>query len=98
MRRTDREVTDPEKIQDIVNRCTCCRIGFNDIGEVYIVPLNFGYQKNGDTYVVYFHGAHEGRKIDLIKKNPKVCFEMDTNYKLTEADIACGYSARLTRK
>jgi hypothetical protein len=94
MRRTDREVTDPEKIQDIVNRCTCCRIGFNDSGEVYIVPLNFGYQKNGDTYVVYFHGAHEGRKIDLIKKNPKVGFEMDTNYKLTEADIACGYSAR----
>jgi len=94
MRRTDREVTDQEKIQDIINRCTCCRIGFNDNGEVYIVPLNFGYQKKGNIYVVYFHGAHEGRKIDLIKKNPNVGFEMDTNYKFSEADIACGHSAR----
>ena len=93
MRRTDREVTDQQKIQDVVGRCICCRIGFNDNGEVYIVPLNFGYQKKENTYVFYFHGAHEGRKIDLIKKNPNVGFEMDTHYKLTEADIACGYSA-----
>ena len=28
MRRKDREVTDPAKIQDIMERCTCCRVGF----------------------------------------------------------------------
>ena len=94
MRRTDREVIDQEKIQDIMGRCTCCRIGFNDNGKVYIVPLNFGYTKNEDLYEFYFHGAHEGRKIELIRKNPCVGFEMDTNYYLTESDIACGYSAR----
>ena len=94
MRRNDREVTDMMKIEDIISRCTCCRIGFQDDGEVYIVPLSFGYAAKGDTYIFYFHGAKEGRKIDLINKNPVVGFEMDTNYALNEADQACGYSAR----
>ncbi len=94
MRRKDREVTDFMKIENIISRCTCCRIGFYDDGEVYIVPLNFGYEAKGDTYTFYFHGAQEGRKIDLIQNNPVVGFEMDTNYALNEADIACGYSAR----
>ena len=94
MRRNDREITDMMKIEDIMSRCTCCRIGFQDDGKVYIVPLNFGYVAKGDTYIFYFHGAKEGRKIDLINKNPVVGFEMDTNYTLNEADQACGYSAR----
>ena len=94
MRRKDREVADSTKIADIISRCTCCRIGFDDDGEVYIVPLNFGYQTKENTYTFYFHGANEGRKIDLMKKNPNVGFEMDTDYALHETDYACGHSAR----
>lgn len=94
MRRSDREVTDPARIADVISRCTCCRIGFCDDGEVYIVPLNFGHEIRDGRYVFYFHGAREGRKIDLIQKNPSVGFELDTNYALHEADAACGYSAR----
>ena len=94
MRRKDREVTDLIKIENIINRCTCCRIGFYDDGEIYIVPLNFGYKVENGTYTFYFHGAKEGRKIDLIQKRPVVGFEMDTDYFLNEADSACGYSAR----
>ena len=93
MRRKDREVTDPMRVADIVSRCTCCRIGFYDDGEVYIVPLNFGYEIKDDTYVFYFHGAKIGRKIELIKKNPNVGFEMDTDYLLHTANTACNYSA-----
>ena len=97
MRRKDREVTDPIKIADIISRCTCCRIGFNDGGEVYIVPLNFGYAIKDNTCTFYFHGAKEGRKIDLINKNPEVGFEMDTDfavYSHGEAEAACTYTAR----
>lgn len=94
MRRNDREVTDPARISDVISRCACCRIGFNDNGEVYIVPLNFGYEAKDGAYVFYFHGAKEGRKIGLIQTSPRVGFEMDTNYALHEADVACGYSAR----
>lgn len=97
MRRKDREVTDPVRIADIINRCTCCRVGFNDDGEVYIVPLNFGYEAKDNTYVFYFHGASVGRKIDLIRKCPKVGFEMDTDhavYTVDGPDTACNYTAR----
>ena len=97
MRRKDREVTDPMRIADVISRCTCCRIGFCDDGEVYIVPLNFGYMVKDNTYVFYFHGAKEGRKIDLIHKNAKVGFEMDTDfvvYAKEKSDIACNYTAR----
>ena len=94
MRRNDREVIDDCKIADIINSCYCCRIGFNDDGEVYIVPLSFGFERKNGIYVFYFHGAKEGRKIDLISKNPSVGFEMDTGYLLNGGDVACKYSAR----
>lgn len=95
MRRKDREVTDLEKIYQIMDDCACCRLGFYDDGEVYIVPLNFGYNKaDDDELVLYFHGAKAGRKVDLVTKGGMVGFEMDRDYKLNEADIACNYSAR----
>ena len=97
MRRKEREVTDPSKIEDIISRCSCCRIGFNDEGEIYIVPLNFGYVKKDNTYTFYFHGAKEGRKIDLIHKSSNVGFEKDTDlavYNLNDPDVACDYTAR----
>ncbi len=93
MRRSDREVTDTSHINDIINSCQCCRIGFIDNGSVYIVPMNFGYEKIGDTYTLYFHSAKEGRKIDLIRQNPNVGFELDTGYQLIEGSTACGFSA-----
>lgn len=94
MRRKDREVTDPDKIRGIISRCHCCRLGFNDHGKVYIVPLNFGFHEEEGKYVFYFHGAKSGRKADLIRENGYAAFEMDTNYMLNEADTACEYSAR----
>ncbi len=94
MRRKDREITDRDKIEQIISACHCCRLGFQDAGEVYIVPLSFGYIRDNETYIFYFHGATEGRKIDLIRTSPHVGFEMDTGYVLHEADEACGYAAR----
>lgn len=94
MRRRDREINDVGRMTGIIKRCSCCRIGFNDNGKVYIVPLNFGYEQKDHAHVFYFHGAQEGRKVDLIQNSPEVGFEMDVNYQLNEADFACGYSAR----
>ena len=94
MRRKDREVTDLNKICDILDRCHCCRVGFNDQGQVYIVPLNFGYVQSEGKFTFYFHGAQAGRKYDLIQSSPTVGFELDTDYKLNEGDMACDYSAR----
>lgn len=94
MRRKDREVTDAAKIKEIIADCYCCRLGLNDNGKVYIVPLSFGYTETDGAYVFYFHGAKEGRKLDIIKNNNYAGFELDTDYKLHEADQACSYSCR----
>lgn len=94
MRRKDREVADHSRMEKIIASCDCCRLGFNDNGEIYIVPLSFGYEFEHGVDRFYFHSAKEGRKIDLIRRNPRVGFELDTNYKLNEAEMACGYSAR----
>ena len=94
MRRKDREVLDAAQIKAIIEDCYCCRLGFYDEGDVYIVPLNFGYAENGAERVFYFHGAKAGRKAELIAKSPVVGFELDTHYKLHESDNACECSAR----
>lgn len=93
MRRKDREVTDETRIDQVIATCHCCRLGFCDDGEVYIVPLNFGYVKEDGRRVFYFHGAREGRKLTLIERTHRAGFEMDTNYQLKEGDNACQYSA-----
>ena len=94
MRRKDREVTDREKIKSIILNCHCCRLGFVDEGEVYIVPLNFGFAEKEGKMTFYFHGAKEGRKIELIHKSPSVGFELDCNCEIIKGETACGYSAR----
>ena len=93
MRRSDREVVDVTKINEIIKKCKCCRLGFNDEGKVYIVPLNFGFSVEDGKRVFYFHSTKQGHKIDLIKRSPAIGFEMDTSYALLEADSACNFSA-----
>lgn len=94
MRRKDMEIKDEQKIREIISACHCCRLGFSDEGKVYIVPLSFGYCEENGRKLFYFHGAKEGRKIDLIAENHYAGFELDTNYKLNEGRNACSYSAR----
>ena len=93
MRRKDREITDEAKIDEIILNCNCCRLGFNDGGKVYIVPLSFGYSKDNGRRTLFFHGAKTGRKIDLINETHYACFEMDTAYRIKPADSACNYTA-----
>lgn len=94
MRRKDREITDPEKIREIILACSCCRLGFCDDGDAYIVPLNFGYEEADGTRTFYFHGAKEGRKIDLIERTHRASFELDTGHDLITGEAACDYSMR----
>ena len=94
MRRKDREVTDDCEIDAIIASCNCCRLGFYDQGSVYIVPLNFGYEKKSGKRIFYFHSAKQGKKIQLIETCPQVGFELDTGYQLQKGADACQYSAR----
>lgn len=83
MRRSDREVKDFKEIVDIMKKCDVCRIALNnEEGYPYILPLNFGLKVKGDKIELYFHGALEGAKYELIEKDPRASFEMDCEHRL----------------
>ncbi len=92
MRRKDREIVDFSKVVEILEASEVCRLGFVDGDEAYIVPMNYGYELDGEKIVFYFHGAGEGRKIDLIKKNSKASFEIDLKHELVTGKKACDFS------
>lgn len=94
MRRKDREVTDFNQILNVLQACDCCRLGLWDNGSAYIVPMHFGYTEDSGTLTFYFHSAKEGRKIELMRENPSVGFEMDTNYQFQPGESACQYTAK----
>ena len=92
MRRSDREIREADRIDAIISSCHCCRLGFCDGKDVYIVPLNFGCTEEDGQPVLYFHSAREGHKLTLLRKNPVVGFEMDTGHGLLPGDRAEDYS------
>jgi nitroimidazol reductase NimA-like FMN-containing flavoprotein (pyridoxamine 5'-phosphate oxidase superfamily) len=92
MRRKDRAVTDPKEILKIISKCDICRLAMVDDGKPYMIPLNFGFQMEGDELTLVFHSARLGRKIDALHIHPDVCFEMDCEHALIEGEAGCDYS------
>ena len=93
MRRIDREITDKAAIEAFIAKEQILRVAFYDDGDIYIVPVNYGYVQENDQYSFYFHGAKAGRKFELSKSNPVVGFEIDGKYQLLAADDACAFTA-----
>lgn len=93
MRRNDREITDQKAIEAFISGEEILRVAFYDEGEIYIVPVNYGYLAAEGRYSFYFHGACAGRKFELAGTGPSVGFEIDGRYKLQEGETACSYSA-----
>lgn len=95
MRRTDRAVTDQERVRQLLEECRVCRLGLWDGQEVYIVPMNYGYTFEDGRLTLYFHCAQEGRRMEILAQRPAVSFELDRCGAYTgEGDVACTYSCR----
>ncbi|MGA2330815.1 MAG: pyridoxamine 5'-phosphate oxidase family protein [Syntrophales bacterium] len=90
MRRSEREIKDRAVVDDIIRQCLVCRLGLVDGVEPYVVPLCFGY----DGEALYFHGASDGRKIDVLRKNNHVCFEFDIPEGMREAEQGCRWGIK----
>lgn len=82
MRRNDREIKEFENIVRVMEKCDVCRLAFNTEDYPYILPLNFGMEIEEEKIIMYFHGANEGRKYELMAKDNRVCFEMDCSHRL----------------
>ena len=98
MRRTDRAVTDDEKIQAIIEKAKIVHIGMIDDNRPYVVPMQYGFVFAEGKLTLYVHCAKEGRKLDIIKKNPHVFIELETDVALVSGgDIPCKYGSKYSR-
>ena len=87
MRRKDKGISDKSDIKAIIEKAKVCRLGMVNGNKPYIVPLCFGCRDNA----LYFHGSLKGKKIDLIRENPNVCFEFDLLTEIIESENACDW-------
>lgn len=92
MRRSDREIRNMDEIIRIMEKCDVCRLALFDETYPYILPLNFGFQWEDNRVTLYFHGADQGKKYGLIRRNSHAGFEMDCAHRLVAGSEACGYS------
>ena len=90
MRKKEREITDLTEIEGIIQKARVCRVAFADGNEPYIVPLCFGYERGA----LYIHGADAGRKLDILQKNNRVCFEMDEDVVILPGEKACSFAMK----
>jgi nitroimidazol reductase NimA-like FMN-containing flavoprotein (pyridoxamine 5'-phosphate oxidase superfamily) len=86
VRRDDKEVKDPRGLQEILRKSLVCHLSMVDDGKPYLVSMNYGFRDNS----IYLHAALEGRKIDILRKNPDVCFQVYNGNRLTTGPDACG--------
>lgn len=90
MRRADRQVTDIRDIEEILFSCKTCHVAMIDDGTPYVVPLSYGYRIiEGSALELYFHSAFEGRKLDILRKNNNVCFEMSYEGEPVNSENPC---------
>lgn len=87
MRRIEKEIRDLIDIESVIRAADICRLAMCDGGIPYLVPLCFGYEDN----IVYFHSATEGKKLEMLKKNSNVCFEIDIDQELKPAEKPCAW-------
>ncbi len=89
MRRKDREIRDRQEILEVMKRCDVCRLALHDEEFPYIVPVNFGMEVMDGEITLYFHGATEGKKYELMARDNRAGFEMDCSHELV-TDYANG--------
>jgi hypothetical protein len=81
----EKEIKENQEITAIIQKAEVCRIALVDGDSPYIVPVNFAVHENH----LYFHSAMDGRKIDILRKNNKICFEMDVSTEIIKGKEPC---------
>lgn len=93
MLRKDREIKNIGDIRDILDGSKVCHIAMADGLMPYVVPMSYGYElTDGGELTLYFHCAEKGMKLELMKKNSRVCFEISIEGGLDAGDNSCEYS------
>lgn len=93
MKRSEREISDTHEIAEIIKKADVCRIALSDDNIPYIVTMNFGFSENPER-LLYFHCAGTGKKLDIIRRNNYVCFEMDIDHIVYTGNRGCDWGMK----
>ena len=91
MTKRERQGTDPQQILEILDKAKVLHLGLSVNDEPYVVPMNYGYTMEDGRLTLYLHSAVRGKKLDMIRTNPRVFFEMDCDVTPFEGQVACQY-------
>ena len=91
MTKRERQVTDPQQIRAIFDKGRVLHLGLAVDNEPYVVPMNYGYTYENGNLVLYLHSALRGKKLDMIRSNPKVFFAIDCDIQPFESVKPCQY-------
>ena len=80
MTKREYRITDLEEIERILSTAKVLHLGLAVNNEPYVVPLNYGHTFENGKLVLYVHSAVRGKKLDMIRKNPNIFFEMDCDH------------------
>ena len=91
MTKRERQITDEGQIQAILDAGKVLHLGLAVDNEPYVVPMNYGYTKEDGKLVMYLHSAVRGKKLDMIRANSRVFFEISTDLLPFEGEKPCQY-------
>ena len=91
MTKRERQVTDPDQICHILDTAKVLHLGMAVDNEPYVVPMSYGYTMEEGKLVIYLHSATQGKKLDMLRKNPNVFFEIDCDLMPFEGRVPCQY-------
>ena len=91
MTKRERQVTDPDQILHILDTAKVLHLGMAVDNEPYVVPMSYGYTMEEGKLVIYLHSATQGKKLDMLRKNPNVFFEIDCDLMPFEGRVPCQY-------
>lgn len=91
MTKRELQITDEVQIRNILDTAKVLHLGLAVDNEPYVVPMNYGYTMENGKLVLYLHSAQKGKKLDMMRANPKVFFEMDCDLVPFEGEKPCQY-------
>lgn len=91
MTKRELQVTDLNEIRAILDTAKVLRLGLAVDNEPYIVPMNYGYILEGEKLTFYLHSAQRGKKLDMLRANPRVFVELDCDLKPFDGEKPCQY-------
>ena len=92
IRRADRAITDDAEIADLLRQADICRIATSVNDQPFISANTFWH----DGERSFFQTASEGRTLTNIRRNPRVCLEVDWRGRWLPAKTALAFSVEFT--